>query len=571
MARHPLRFARGLAGLLVAVAATLPLQLQAQNRPVLSITVDRAIAVEGTQNQVRVDLRLDQPAPSGGVCIDLDFAGGSARPDQDFRLISAVPNIPAGGLVASVPILIIDDQVSEQDETVKIVLRPSNCYQIGANAEFNLLIRDDDDDAASLGDRLQSLIANTPDPLVASQLANLGDLCATARPAPGSELDRRCQLLRLALRDPRAALQLIQSLRGVLGEEFSSQRRGFRMLAGTQIGAIGRRLEAVRGGAGGGVALMDSGYQGSQGFLPLSANVAEDGELFGSGLGVFATVTVGDGSRNSTDLENGYQSDSSIFLLGVDKRINPDWVLGLAYSRTEFDADLSDASGDIELESNALNFYFSRSFERGWIDGGLGYGRGELRQTRVTRFAGSTDEAAFSSVDVLRGTPDADLLTASLSGGWDWQRGNASFGPRAAIEYSRFEVDGFAEQAIDGSDAFAVELEAQRIRSLLARFGFGAQWAISTRNGILLPQVDAYWVNQFEDDADVLRGSFINDPQRRAFLLPTEGVDSRFGEASASLAMQFTGGWSGFLSYRRLFSFANTEQNYWSLGFRWEF
>lgn len=564
-----MRCARTLAGVLgvmctAMAAAEDPL-------PVLNITVDRAIATEGTQQPVRIDLRLDRPAPPGGVCIDLDFAGGSARPQEDFRLAMDVPRIPEGGTFASVPISIIDDERPEPDETVLIVLKPSNCYQPGPSHEFSLLIRDDDDDAASLGDRLQQLINSSPDPLVASQLANLGQLCATSRPPPGSELDRRCQLLRLALRDPSAAQQLLQSLRGVLGEEFSSQRRGFRMLAGTQLGAIGNRLEAVRGGAGAGIALVDSGWQGSQGFLPIAANVADDGELLGKGIGVFASVTLGDGERDATTLENGYQSDSSVFLLGVDKRLNADWVLGLAWSRTEFDADLSDDSGDIEMQSDALNLYFSRSFAAGWIDGGLGWGRGELEQTRIARFAGRTDEAEFSSVDVLRGRPDADLFTASLSSGWDWQRGNASFGPRLAFEHSRFDVDGFAEQALEGSDAFAVELDAQRIRSTLARLGFGSQWAISTRYGILLPQLDAYWVSQFEDEASVLRGRFLNDPQQRDFLLPTEGVDSRYGEASVSLAMQFVGGASAFFSYRRLLGFTATEQAYWSLGLRWEF
>ena len=226
--------------------------------PVLNITVDRAIATEGTLQPVRIELRLNEPAPAGGVCIDLDLAGGSARPDEDFRLAMSVPRIPEGGMMASVPIMIIDDQLSEPDETVLIVLRPSDCYQPGPSREFSLLIRDDDDDPSSLGDRLQQIVATVPDPLVASQLSNLGQLCATNRPPPGSELDRRCQLLRLALRDPGAAQQLIQSLRGVLGEEFSSQRRGFRMLAGTQMGALGRRLEAVRHGGGAGVALVDS-------------------------------------------------------------------------------------------------------------------------------------------------------------------------------------------------------------------------------------------------------------------------------------------------------------------------
>lgn len=543
----------------------------AQSKPTLSMVVSRAVATEGTTMPVNIQLVLDRPAPAGGVCIDIDLAGGEARPGEDFNTAISVPSIPEGASMATLPIMIVDDDASESDESVRIVLRPSECYQLGPEREFILLIRDDDDDAGSLQDRLQTIVQNAPDPLVASQLAQLGELCATNRPPPGSELDRRCQLLRLALRDPAAAQQLIASLRGVLGEEVSSQRRGFRMLAGTQLGAIGRRLEAVRGGGGAGVALVDSGLQSRHGFLPLAANVAEDGGLLGRGIGLFASAVFGSGERDSTDLENGYDSDTDIFLVGIDKRFDAEWVLGLAYAQTRSDAELSDDAGDIGLRMRALSLYASRSFEHGWIDGSLGWGRGEVRQSRVARFAGATDEESFSSVDVLRGTPDADQLTATLSAGRDWQRGNASFGPRLEAEYARFVIDGFDEVAVQGSDAFAVSLQEQTIRSLLIRAGVGAQWAISTRHGVLLPQLDLYWVNQLEDEAATLRGSFLNDPSGRLFELPTEGVDSSFGEVSASLGMQFIGGWSGYVSYRRLFGFAHTEQDYWSLGVRAEF
>jgi outer membrane autotransporter protein len=560
---------RGALWLLPALAA--PLAAAQEQRPQLSLAVSRALAVEGTREPLRIDLRLDRPAPRGGVCIDLDLAGGSAVAGEDFRVDTEIPPIPEGGTMAMVVVQILDDPRPEPEETLRIVLRPSPCYALGSPREVVVTIRDDDDDPAALAQRLQQLIAGAPNPLLASQLANLGDLCATNRPPPGSELDRRCQLLRLALRDPAALQQLVQSLRGVIGEEFSSQRRGFRMLAGTQLGAIGRRLEAVRGGAGAGVALVDSGIGTGTGFLPLAANVAEDGELLGRGIGLFASFTVGDGSREGSTLENGYDSESNVFLVGIDKRLDANWVLGLAWSRTGFEADLSDDSGLIDLDADALNLYLSRSFERGWLDGSLGLGRGELQQTRVARFEGQTGEASFSIRDVLRGRPDVELLTASLSAGYDWQRGAASFGPRLALEYSRFEIEAFEEAAIEGSDAFAVALEEQRVRSLLARLGGGAQWALSTRAGVLLPQLELYWVAQFEDDADVLSGRFLNDPLSRPFQLPTEGVDARYGEVAASLGMQFVGGWSGYFSYRRLFNFQATEQDYWSLGLRREF
>lgn len=542
-----------------------------QARPVLSVAVSRAVATEGSREPVRILLQLDRPAPPGGVCVEVDLAGGDAQEGEDFRLLDAIPPIPEGGMMAEVRVQILDDARPESDERVRIALQPSPCYQIGNPGQFDLLIRDDDDEPGALQDRLATIIANTPDPLVQSQIANLAQLCATSRPAPGSDLERRCQLLRLALRDPSAARQLVDSLRGLLGEELSSQRRGFRMLAGGQLGALGRRLQAVRGGAGLGLALQVDGLDGALAFLPAAAVEEQTEGLLGRGIGVFATYTRGSGDRDRTQLESGYESDSDTYLLGVDWRPGGDWVLGVALSHTRFDADMDADSGALALRQTSLLGYASRALEQGFVDASLGWGQGSLDQSRVARFSAVTDDESINTVDVLAADSDTDLLTATVSAGWDWQRGSLGFGPRAAIEYSRLDIDAFAERAVEGSDAFAVAIESQSVRSLIARLGGNAQWVVSTRWGVLLPQFDAAWVLQFEDEADALGGRFINDPTGTRFLLPGSAVDSRFGEAGVSLGWLRAGGSSGFLSYRRLFGMAQTSQGYWSLGLRWEF
>jgi len=562
---------RGVACCLALLLASSAIAQTPPPPPRLSIAVSRAIATEGSLAPVRIELRLDAPAPPGGVCIDVDLAGGSAREGEDFRLLDMIPPIPQGGMRAEIRVQIIDDNRPEPDEDVRIVLRASPCYELGAPSDVVLLIRDDDADPGALQDSLAQLIANTPDPLVQSQLASLADLCATSRLPPGSDLDRRCQLLRLALRDPGAARQLVDSLRGVLGEELSSQRRGFRMLAGGQLGAVGRRLQAVRGGAGRGLSLQADGLEGALAFLPLEA--ASDGAdaLLGRGIGVFASYTRGSGDRDASDLESGYDNDSDTYLLGVDVRPASNWVLGIALSRTGFEANLDADAGDLELRQTSLIGYASRSSERGWMEGSLGIGRGDLEQTRVARFAAVTDDENIDAIDLLAADSDADLVSASLGGGWDWQRGSASFGPRLALEYSRFTVDAFSERALQGSDAFAVSIDEQTVRSLIARLGGSAQWAIATRWGVWLPQLDAAWVLQFEDESEALAGRFVNDPTGRMFVLPGAEVDGRYGEAGVALGWQHVRGGSGYVGYRRLLGLAETSQSYWSLGFRWSF
>lgn len=558
---------------LFAACAALSSNVQAQqSQPTATLAVSRLVATETTGAPVLITVQIDQ-AVDRDLPILLDLVGGSAVPGEDFMPPDAPPLIVAGATSASIEVRIRDDDQREGDETIAIALVPGMGYQVGMPRLLTILIRDDDANQDDLRERFERLIANTPDPLIASQIETLGRLCANDTPPQGSELAQRCSRLRLALIDPEAARRLVDSLRGLVAEELSSQRRGFRMLANGQLGGISRRLEAVRQGGGRGLSLSGLSYAGNA--LPLD-NLGENdsdpgGGLLGRGLGIFVTGNLGRGDRDTTDLEAGFETDSRSVLIGIDKRFGSSWVAGAALGYSRFEAELDADAGDLDLDLSSFTAYASYSFADGWIDGSVGIGRGDLTQIRNVVFETTTDEDTVVSIDVLRATPDADLTSASLSGGWNFRSGQWSFGPRVAIEYANLEVDRYAERVLSGSDSFAVEIARQELRSLLARIGFGVSAAISTQHAVLVPQLELYHVMQLEDDAEPLRGRFINDPAAQVFSIPTSAVDDRNGEVSIGLSAVFANGRSAFLSYRRQFGVDNIEQSFWSVGARFEF
>lgn len=555
--------------LLGAALLCIGLSAQAQNQPpVASLAVSRVVATENSMVPVRITVQIDR-AVDQDLPILLDLVGGNAVPGEDFLPPNAPPVIRAGSTSASVEFRIRDDEDSEGDERILIALVPGTGYAIGMPRLLEVLIRDDDASQAVLQDRLQTIIANTPDPLIASQIATLGRLCANGLPPAGSELAQRCARLRLALLDPAQARALVDSLRGLVAEELSSQRRGFRMLASGQLGSIGQRLEAVRYGAGTGLSL--SGLMVGEQSMPLDGIGADEDGLLGRGLGLFISGVIGNGERDDTDLESGFSTDSRTLVVGLDKRFGDSWVVGGAFSRSRFEADLNFDAGAIDMDLNAVTLYASRSWTQGWIDGSLAAGRGQLEQLRNVSFVTTTEEDTVTSVDVLRATPDVDLRSATLSAGYDWQHGSWRIGPRLAVEYARLDVERYAERVVSGSDSFAVQIAPQELRSLLVRAGFGVSGTISTARAVLQPQFEIYHVRQLEDDAEDLRGQFINDPQGQVFRLPTGDVDNRNGEFSLGLSAIFPEGRSAFIHYRRQFGVEDIDQDFWALGARFEF
>ncbi len=543
-----------------------------QTQPTASLSVSRLVATETTDAPVLISVQIDQ-AIGRDLPIQLSLIGGTATSGVDFLPPDSPPVIPAGATQASVEIRIRDDDTREQDETIAIGLADGAGYQVGIPRLLVVLIRDDDANEADLRERLQRLIENAPDALIASQIETLGRLCANGIPAVGSDLVTRCSRLRLALTDQNAAARLIESLRGLVAEELSSQRRGFRMLANGQMGGISRRLDSVRMGGGAGLSLSGLNVSGLS--LPLdslgSGESDDPSGLLGQGLGVFVSGTIGNGERRASDLESGFETDTHNVLLGVDKRIGRSWVVGAAVGYSRFEAKLDADAGELDMELQNFTAYASYSRGNGWIDGSVGVGQGELEQIRSAVFETTTDEDTTVSTDVLRSTPDAELTSASLSSGWNFNHGRWSFGPKLALEYANLEVDRYSERAISGSDSFAVQIAKQELRSLLVRLGFSVSAAFSTPHAVLLPRLEINQVTQLEDDAEPLRGQFINDPAGELFSIPTSAVDNRNTEVSIGISAVFAQGRSAFVTYRKQFGVDNIEQDFWAVGARLEF
>ncbi len=87
-----------------------------------------------------VTVGLDQAAPAGGLTLRYDVAG-TARSGSDFTITtSGTVTASEGATSVTIPISIIDDGVSEPDETVVLTLRPGSDYNLDATRVHTLTI-----------------------------------------------------------------------------------------------------------------------------------------------------------------------------------------------------------------------------------------------------------------------------------------------------------------------------------------------------------------------------------------------------------------------------------------------
>ena len=150
--------------LLLWVSALLPVQAAAQ--PVL--TIDDVSVSEGDAGLTSVffDVRLDEPAPAGGVAFEFSTADGSAdSADYDGRFLDR-GRIDEGSRLTRIEIVVFGDYAIEPDETFFVTLLNSVGATIGDGQSMGTILDDDsvprrisiDDAVAAEGDALHFAI-----------------------------------------------------------------------------------------------------------------------------------------------------------------------------------------------------------------------------------------------------------------------------------------------------------------------------------------------------------------------------------------------------------------------------
>lgn len=315
-----------------------------------------------------------------------------------------------------------------------------------------------------------------------------------------------------------------------------------------------------------GLSQVQSAALGLAGLRAGSAGEGESNPLAGRVSGfVNGDFTFGD--RDGTDREQGFDFDSQGFTAGADYRFSPQGVVGMAVGFNRSDADFSSNQG--ELESDALsvalfgNYYLT---DRIYLDAIAGYGRLEFDSERRVNLGG------IGATQVASGDTDGDQLSAGLTLGMDGQMGATAYTTYLRVDWSETDIDSFRETGQAGAGAgFVLKVDDQDVDTLSSALGISASQAIGMNWGVLVPQVLAEWVHEYEDDARTIGASFVGDPDNTRFGISTEDPDSDFFNVGLGVSGIFAGGRTAFLYVESPIGLEHTDAYRVSLGARMEY
>ena len=195
---------------------------------------------------------------------------------------------------------------------------------------------------------------------------------------------------------------------------------------------------------------------------------------------------------NATLGSNGDTSQIYGGVVGADYRISPFTVAGLAL-----------AGGGTNFSVNGLGTGRSDLFQAGvfikhtvgaaYLSGALGYGWQNITTDRTVTIAG---------FDQLRANFDANAYSGRVEGGYRFVSPLLGVGvtPYAAGQFTTLQLPAYAEQALAGTNTFALSYAAKSVTDPRSELGFRTDRSYALTNAVLTLRGRLAWAHDFNTD-----------------------------------------------------------------------
>ena len=340
------------------------------------------------------------------------------------------------------------------------------------------------------------------------------------------------------------------------------------LTAAVQNTNIGIRLNALRRGtasSGANFSGLSLTVKGES--VPLGSAL---GMLAGGGasadsgrVGIFANGQGSLGDQDKTVRELGFDFHTAGLTAGVDYRLTDRIILGAAFGYLRTNIGFVDSPSGAAINGyslSAFGTYFIK--DSVYVDGILTYGRNsyDIDRQAVNLLGTSTDR-------ITAGT-DGHQLSASASAGYDFTAGGLTFGPTGRVTFIRVHVDGYTERGPAGSSA--ARIPDQTVESLTTAFGAQAAYAISTRWGVVSPQVKAEWEHEYKGGTRFLTASAVFSPTLPV-AAQTNAADRDYVNLGVGVSAVFRHGVSAFVHFEESLGRSHFTNHSFNGGMRFEF
>lgn len=364
--------------------------------------------------------------------------------------------------------------------------------------------------------------------------------------------DYEAEAGRVSANDAQGLADLRELLGYISHEEVGAVGSGFTDTGQDMVGDVIGRMAYLRSGA----PMLASNSQ----MLWQSGGAA--GDDF-SRLSVYSNFSYGDGSKDRTTNEQGFDFDSQALTFGADYRFSDTFIAGMALGYGQSEVDINGGYGDTSADTYSTTFYGSLYQDSWYLDGSLGYA---LHSYDNQRYLPASTLPSTTSDQYLNSSTDGDSLSMSLGAGYTsslygW---NADYSFR--LDSVSASVDGYSESG----GSLALEVGKQDVDSLQGIIGAQFSKAVSLESGVLVPSLGLAMHQEFDDDTRIVTAQYVFDRFNNQFSFTSDDADKNFFIASLGTSFVMTQGNQMFINLDHLVGLADVSSNTITAGFRME-
>jgi uncharacterized protein YhjY with autotransporter beta-barrel domain len=294
-------------------------------------------------------------------------------------------------------------------------------------------------------------------------------------------------------------------------------------------------------------------------------------------LSAFVTGDYRHLEQEVTRFAGGRTTDTAGLTVGADYRFGKSAVAGAMLKAKRASGKYA-AGGSMDSDSQAIVLYGSISSDGGlFIDASAEIGRTQLESQRFVSLTLLVrdlfgNHRIVTEIPENRADSDIDSIEwgGDLRGGYDFNIGRYTIGPRIGVRYQRNDIESYSEQ---GDTVMTLAFDDQTEESLRSIAGLQASAAFSVGSIVVVPQLNGEWIREFRNDQRYLTAHFVEDyrPNATQLRFQNEAPDRDVVVGRFSLVAVFQSGVSAFLAGEKMFKHNYQQQYGGSLGIRMEF
>ncbi|MBR0687112.1 autotransporter domain-containing protein [Bradyrhizobium manausense] len=203
--------------------------------------------------------------------------------------------------------------------------------------------------------------------------------------------------------------------------------------------------------------------------------------------------TAGFGGSQKTDGNtiigsNNTTSNLYATAVGADYRMSRDTMVGFALAGGGTSFTIAGNLGGGRSDLFQAGAYFRHAIGPAYVTGALAYGWQDIVTDRTVTVAGA---------DRLRAEFNANAYSGRLEGGYRVVAQGFGWTPYAATQFTTFDLPAYAEQAVAGSNQFALAYNSKSVTDTRTELGLLADKAFVQTDGIVKLRSRVAWAHDF--------------------------------------------------------------------------